>query len=270
MLLRLCLPLVFCLFSTGFCLAQEAPSDTLSSQSEGSSDDQDPDYANVADAEQDSLQRFHVRISADGMASTGNIERALLQVNLGFDWKPSRFFKLSSSPSYVYGKQGDLLNERELFSDLRATIAHQRRFYGLVFASWEQSNLRQIVNRWTQAAGVGFKIVQKPKTYVSITNVILHESTDFRERNDVDLYRNSTRLTGEFALDSHLTLASVVYFQPAITQKNLRWAGTVSVNYRLNRTVSLRTKFENNYESLVVDGRKNNDFRWTMGLIAEY
>ncbi|TAG61779.1 MAG: DUF481 domain-containing protein, partial [Runella slithyformis] len=79
-----------------------------------------------------------------------------------------------------------------------------------------------------------------------------------------------TRLTGEFALDSHLTLASVVYFQPAITQKNLRWAGTVSVNYRLNRTVSLRTKFENNYESLVVDGRKNNDFRWTMGLIAEY
>ena len=269
-IMRLLLPLVLCLFSTIHGLAQESQPDSLARNEQGSSNDQDPNYAQVADADQDSIQRFHVRISADGMASKGNIERVLLQVNLNFDWKPSSFFKLSSSPSYVYGRQAALLNERELFGDLRATLAHQRRVYGLVFTSWEQSNLRQIVSRWVQAAGVGFKIIQKPKTYVSITNVILHESTNFTERTDVDLYRNSTRLTGEFALDSRLTLASVVYFQPALTQKNLRWAGTMSLNYRLNRAISLRTKFENSYESLVVAGRQNNDFRWTMGLIAEY
>ena len=249
--------------------AQESKPDSLQTNSTNE-DEQDPDYA-VADSEQDSLQLFHARFSADGTASTGNIERVLLQVSTAFDWKPSRFLKLSSSPFYVYGQQNKLLNEREFFGDLRATFAHQRRFYGLTFASWERSNLRQITNRWIQAAGVGFKIVQKPKAYLAVTNVLLHESTDFVERGDVDLFRNSTRLSGEFALDNRLVVASVLYLQPSITQKdNFRWSATLSLNYRLNKALSLRTKFENNYESLVVTGRKNNDFRWTMGLTAEY
>ena len=249
--------------------AQNPEPDSLQTDATNN-DEQDPDYA-VADSEQDSLQRFHARFSADGTASTGNIERVLLQVNTAFDWKPSRFLKLSSSPSYVYGQQNKLLNEREFFGDFRATFAHQKRFYGLAFASWERSNLRQIINRWIQAAGVGFKIIQKPKTYVAITNVLLHESTDFMERGDVDLFRNSTRFSGEFALNNRLALASVLYLQPAITQKNnFRWSATLSLSYRLNKSISLRTKVENSYESLVVTGRQNNDFRWTMGLTAEY
>ncbi len=258
-----------CLTSYG----QQSENDSLqnnNAQSDSTqSDDQDPDFL-VADTDQDSAHKFRVRASLDGMASTGNIERVLLQFASGFDWKTARFLKLSSSPSFVYGQQNKLLYERELFADLRATIGYQKPFYGLALVSWERSNLRQINNRWVQAAGVGYKVIQRKQAFLSITNLILHETTDYLERTDIDLWRNSTRLLGEFVLGSKVVSRMVVMYQPSISQKNnVRWSGTFSVQYQLNKSLSLRTKFENTYESYVVSDRQNNDFRWTMGIAYE-
>ncbi len=252
---------------------QQSMSDSLqnnSTQSDSTQNNgQDPNYL-VADADQDSVQKFHVRASIDGMASTGNIERVLLQFTSNFDWKPVRGLKLSSSPSFVYGQQNKLLYEREFFTDFRATIAYQKPFYGLILASWERSNLRQINNRWVQAAGVGYKLIQRKQAFLSITNLILHESTDYLERTDLDLWRNSTRLLGEFALSNKVVTRMAFLYQPSISQKNnIRWSGTFSIQYQLNKSLSFRTKFENTYESYVVSDRKNNDFRWTMGIAYE-
>lgn len=254
--------------------AQNATADSLTNdvmQTDSSdADEQDPDFL-VANVDQDSTQKFHFRVAFDGMASTGNIERFLLQTSAALDYKPSKFLKMSMSPSFLYGSQSGILYEREFFDDLRLTLGYSNRLYGTAFSSWERSNLRQIRNRWVQAAGLGYKLVQRPKTYISITNLILHENTDFAERTDLDLWRNSTRLLCEFAPTNKLKVLSTLLYQPSFSDKgNIRWSGVVSVQYRVGKGISFFSKFENVYESYVVSNRKNNDFRATAGLAFEH
>ncbi len=232
----------------------------------------DEDTPVVAQAEQDNIQKFFYRFSADGTASSGNVERLLLQLSSAFDWKPTSQFKLSSSPSFIYGQQSGKLAEREFAADIRGSFWHQKSIYGLGFVSWERSNLRNIRSRWIQAAGIGFKLVQKKNAYFSITNLILYENTDFMERTDIDVWRNSTRLLGEFSPDKagKFNITSVVFLQPAFSMRNnFRWNGNLVLAYKMTHAISLRTKFENTYESFVVPGRKTNDFRWTIGLAIQ-
>ena len=49
--------------------------------------------------------------------------------------------------------------------------------------------------RYTVAAGLGYKLLARKRAYLSLTNVLLHENTDFAVLNDINVWRNSARLT---------------------------------------------------------------------------
>lgn len=213
---------------------------------------------------------FRYRFTADGTVTAGNINRTLLQLTSSFDYRLSNYFRLSSNPSFVYGKQNGLLAERELFGDLRTTFRSDKRLYYLAFGSYERSNLRLINKRWTAAAGAGYKLLDRKRTYISITDVFLYESTDFAERSDVAIFRNSMRLFGEYSFDNdRFKITHTTFYQPALGQYNIRWNASLSVQVKLTEVVSLRSTAANAYESLIAPGRKNNDFRFTVGLVYE-
>ena len=216
------------------------------------------------------LHVVRYKLSADGTFTSGNVNRQLLQLASSIDYALSNLFRLSTNPSFVYGRQGGLLAERELFGDLRATYRPERRLYYLTFGSYERSNLRQINNRWTIAGGAGYKLLQRKKAYLSVTNVLMQEFTDFYELPTINIVRNSTRLFGEYTFgDNRWTLTHTALYQPAIGQYNVRWNATLSLQVKLNTALSLRTSLANAYESLVVPGRQNNDLRFTVGLAYE-
>ena len=217
---------------------------------------------------------FHYKITADGTITTGNVNRALIQVGGSFDWAVSRLFRFASSPSFSYGRQNQQLNEREFLADFRTSFLQERRFYYLGFGAVEVSNLRKIRQRLTAGAGVGYKLISRKNTFLSITNVMLYEYTDFitnsAEVQDINVLRNSTRLSGEYQWDGgRYSVTHVAFIQPALNQPNLRWTGNVSFQMRLTSLISVRTSVQNSYESVVAAGRKNNDFRWTTGVVLE-
>lgn len=213
---------------------------------------------------------FRYRFTADGTITSGNINRTLLQLTGAADYELSNYFKLSTNPSFVYGQQNGVLAEREWFGDFRTTFRYEKRLYYLAFGSYERSNLRQINHRWTIAGGVGYKLLDRNVAYLSITNVILNEYTDFVELNDISIYRNSTRLFGEYKIDrDRLTITHTAFYQPAFGQRNIRWNASLSLQMKLTSVVSVRSTLANAYESLVVPGRKNNDLRFTVGLVYE-
>lgn len=244
--------------------------DSTSNESEEEGEEEETEEEEKKD---DTPAKFRYRFSADGTYTAGNVNRALVQLASGLDWNLSNIFKLSSSPSYIYGEQNKILTEKETFADLRATFLHERRFYYLAFSSYEKSNLRKINSRFIGAGGIGFKLVQKKTIYLSITNVLLYEKTDFvlnEKFPDRNLWRNSTRLFGEYQFDnSKLSISHTIFFQPSITEKNLRWNGNLILRYQVSKNVSFRSTMENSYESVIVPGRKNNDFRWTFGVVFE-
>ncbi len=229
-------------------------------------DGDDDDEKELADTN----SPYRYRLTADGTATRGNVNRFLLQLTGAFDFAASKRFKLSSTPSFVYGRQNFLLNEREWFGDFRTTYRHEERVYYLAFGSFERSNLRKILSRWIVAAGAGVKIVNRPKAYLSLTNVLLHENTDYLELNDISVWRNSARLFGTYTLNDHLTISHSTFWQPALNKRgNVRWSGSVSVQIKMTNALSLRSTLANSYESVVVPGRVRDDLRWTMGLIYE-
>jgi len=243
----------------------QMPTDSTSNKEDEGEEEEEEEEEQEDETE---LNIFKYRVGADGNLTSGNVNRFLFRLTSNFDWDLHKSFRFSSSPSFIYGRQNNLLNEREFFTDLRASLLHERKLYYLAFGSYEKSNLRSINFRWIGAGGIGLKLLQKPNAYISVTNVILYEDTDFQELNDKRLWRNSTRLLGEYTFaDKKFTISHIVFLQPSISEKkNLRWNGNLTLKYQLTTHISLRSVFENSYESLVVPGRKNNDFRWTFGI----
>ena len=213
---------------------------------------------------------FRYRFTADGTITAGNVNRALLQLTSSIDYRLSNYFRLSSNPSFVYGKQNGVLAEREYFGDLRTTYRGERRLYYLAFGSYERSNLRQVNHRLTAAAGAGYKLLNRKRAYISLTDVILSESTDFTELKDISIVRNSARLFGEYSFDNdRIKVTHTTFYQPALGRYNVRWNASLSVQLKVTEVVSLRAALANAYESLVVPGRQNNDLRFTVGLTYE-
>ncbi len=214
---------------------------------------------------------FRYKLTADGTFSRGNVTRDLLQLATALDYQLSNYFKLSSNPSFVYGRQSGILAEREWFGDFRTTLRHEKRLYYLAFGSFERSNLRQINRRWTYAAGLGYKLLSQERAYISVTNVLLREYTDFIEGQDIDVVRNSARLFGEYKLgkNNRYVVTHTAFYQPAIGTRNIRWNASLSLQLKLTTHTSLRTTLANAYESVVAPGRQNNDLRVTIGLAYE-
>ncbi|WP_420150875.1 DUF481 domain-containing protein [Spirosoma sp.] len=213
---------------------------------------------------------FRYRFTADGTFTAGNVNRSLLQLTSAVDYQLSNYFKLSSNPSFVYGRQSGILAEREWFADLRTTYRYEKRLYYLGFGSYERSNLRQITKRWTVAAGAGYKLLNRKRAYISLTDVFMQEYTDFIELDDINIFRNSARLYGEYTFNKdRFTITHTAFYQPAIGQYNVRWNASLSLQVKLTSSTSLRSTVANAYESLVVPGRQNNDFRFTVGLVYE-
>ncbi|WP_229321016.1 DUF481 domain-containing protein [Larkinella knui] len=274
--------LLFCLFLPVSAIAQVITPDTLqtvvptdTAATDTTDADRNPDEAAQSDTVAASDPTgFHYKITADGTITAGNVNRALVQIGSSFDWAVSRLFRFASNPSFAYGRQNQLLNEREILADFRTTILQERRFYYLGFGAVEISNLRKIRQRLTGGGGVGYKLLSRKNAYLSVTNVLLYEYTDFitnsAEVKDINVLRNSTRVYGEYQWNNgRYSVTHTVFMQPALNQPNLRWNGNVAFQIRLTSLIGVRTSVQNSYESVVAAGRKNNDFRWTTGLILE-
>ena len=249
------------------------PDTTMPADSTAEGEEEEEEGGEEEEEKDNTPAKFRYRIAADGTYTSGNVNRALIQFSSALDFNNSKIIKFSSSPSYIYGQQNKVLAEKEFFVDIRTSILHERKFYYLAFTSFEKSNLRKINNRFIGAAGVGLKLVQKSHAYISVTNVLLYEKTDFvinEKFPDRNLWRNSSRIFGEYTFrDSKLSLSHTLFLQPSITEKNFRWNGNLILKYQLSKNISLRSLVENSYESIVVPGRQNNDFRWTFGVAYE-
>jgi hypothetical protein len=147
------------------------------------------------------LPSWFYSVGFDGTASSGNVNRQLFnfKTTLNFE-NPKSPFGFFANPRFQYGTNSDLLQEREIFIDLNSTMFYSRHnIYPLIFGAYEQSNLRKINVRYNVGVGIGWKILGginslKSKVKLSISNAIVREATDFETKQDVDIYRNSTRI----------------------------------------------------------------------------
>lgn len=212
------------------------------------------------------IDSLHYRFSGDGTFSRGNVNRSLavLRADITYD---GPVVSLSTNPRFTYGEQNGQVAERDLYVDLFVDLYKKRKVYTFGLGTIETSNLRGIVLRQLAGAGVGWRLLETQRHRLLLTDAIIYESTDFREKATVSTLRNSARLKGRHSfLADKLRLNHITFLQPSLYDiSNLRWSTIISLEMPLSKWVVIRTSFENTYESVVESTRKRNDSRFTVG-----
>lgn len=222
---------------------------------------------------------YMYRLQLTGDLINGNVNRVLYNVRPFFNYEDTaKVFGFFSQPRYAYGEVNKNMAENELFVDANSTLFYHKKrtkgFYLLGFGAFESSNLRRISERWLGGAGLGWHIVRRNqrKDHVAVkeltlTNAILYEKTDFQATEDIETWRNSTRLRLSLGLlKDKLILSNTTFLKPSITSDNFRWNAISTLEAPLTAKVSLTSMLENNYESIIAQGVQNTDLRWTFGV----
>ncbi|KAA5544989.1 DUF481 domain-containing protein [Adhaeribacter rhizoryzae] len=210
---------------------------------------------------------LNYRFIGDGNFTRGNINRTLAVARAEIIVN-GPVISVSTNPRFAYGKQNHVLAERDAYIDLFIDVYKQKRVYAFSLATLENSNLRGITLRQLAGVGLGLRLLRKEHHTLSFTNAVIHESTNFRSRSTVTTQRNSARLKGSHTfLENKIRFNHITFVQPSLADiSNFRWNTVVSVELPLTKWVTLRTAFENTYESIVEPNRKKNDSRLTVGI----
>jgi hypothetical protein len=213
------------------------------------------------------IDSLRYRFIGDGNFTQGNVNRILMILRAEITYE-GPVVSLATSPRYTYGKQNGILAEKDTYVDLFIDVYKQRRVYSFGLATIEVSNLRGIDLRQLAGAGIGFRLRQTKAHSLVLTNAIIYESTDFRERPTISGLRNSTRLKGKHTFfQDKIRLTHITFLQPSLNDiSNVRWNTLITVELPLNKWISIRSSFENSFESVVEATRKQNDTRFTLGI----
>lgn len=262
---RLFLPTIALALLTTLAAAQEARKDSLKIL---------PADSAVATKADTAVQRPAVlidtvryRLIGDGNFTRGNVNRSLMVLRAELIFS-GPVINIATNPRFTYGKQNGVLAERDSYADLFVDVFKKRKTYLFGLGALETSNLRRIDLRQMAGAGIGYRVVRSKTQDLSLTNAILYESTNFVEAATVTTIRNSFRIKGKHSfLSDKFRFNHLTFIQPALNDiSNVRWNTILSAELPLNKWVTLRTSFENSYESVVEVGRKRNDSRITFGV----
>jgi hypothetical protein len=213
------------------------------------------------------IDTIRYRFIGDGNFTKGNVNRSLMVLRAELIFS-GPVINVATNPRFTYGKQNGILAERDTYVDLFVDVLKKRKTYVFGLAALETSNLRRIDLRQMAGAGIGYRVIQTRAHDLSLTDALLYESTNFFEKATVSTIRNSFRIKGKHSfLSDKFRFNHLTFIQPALNDlSNLRWNTILSAELPLNKWVTLRTSFENSFESVVEAGRKRNDSRITFGI----
>ncbi len=225
--------------------------------------------------QQDKLPTWFYSIGLDGTTSSGNVNRQLLNFKITLNFENSKsILGFYTAPKFQFGKNSDVLQEREILLDLNSTLFYaQHDLYGLIFGAYEQSNLRKISSRYNIGLGIGWKILggkKTPKSRVklSISNALLHEVTDFETKQDKNVFRNSTRFKIKYdIIPDKMIFQSIIFLQPSLNDNYYRWNSSSQFSYKVGKHIAILASFENTYENFNVVGIQNSQTNTTFGLV---
>lgn len=272
---KVLLGLVLCVGISGKVYAQTIPQDSLQKQQIDSLRQENQllrkELAKLQQKKVSPLKKItKYSLSAEGFFSRGNVERNLITTRASLSINPE-WVEFEINPRYSYGDQNGVVAERDFFSDIHLSLFPKHTFYGLSFGIAEVSNLRNIELRWLSGIGLGIHILHKPNAYFSITNALIYESTTFVEDEEILTVRNSMRFKGKYSFfQKKLSFRHVIFIQPSLQDAdNYRWNANFKLELPLTKYFGITSNLDSSYESIVAEGKKNNDTRWTIGFVLK-
>jgi hypothetical protein len=231
--------------------------------------------ANIKPPKKQPLITF--QIGGSGQINAGNISRILFSSANRLQYRNKHnTYKLNIDATYTYGERDVRIAENDFITNINHSFWYDHTFYAIFFNTYEFSNLRGISNRYLGGIGFGWQIIRIAPDkankmsivpYLSLTNAITYENTDFLRAADLDIWRNSTRIVANISFfRNKLFFNNIVFLQPALSNNNFRASWTNQLRFPLYGGLSFQITTDYSYESFVLAGRKNDDLRVLFGL----
>jgi hypothetical protein len=182
--------------------------------------------------------------------STGSVNRArdgssyLLNNSLRFEVK-KKVIALNASNNWVYGQSNGALTNNDYSSsvdfNLYKAIPHAY-YWGL--ANYNTSYSLKINSQLLAGGGIAYSILDKPNTYLNISDGILYDLSDINTsdttRETYHTYRNSLRLQFHFLINNLITIDSGSFLQNSLTHSNdFNIRSTFGLGFKLNNWLNL-------------------------------
>lgn len=201
-----------------------------------------------------------------GQYTSGGVNRTLLATTHTLTLLRGQHFGAPITGSFTYGRQDELLKERELLFNATPYywLGHFRA-YGI--GGYEQSNLRGINQRIQLGLGPGWAFyTDSLGREVSVSNLFIREATYFQDGSQRIVSRSSLRLRLVYN-KGVFSLHSTTFYQPNLSG---------FADYRINQLSTLALRFTARfaitatytytYESRVLEGKPNDNTNLTVGV----
>lgn len=201
-----------------------------------------------------------------GAYSAGGVNRTLVSTAHTATFTRGEHVGLPLSGNFVYGKQDRLLKERELLVNATPYYRLERfRFYGI--GGFERSNLRGIDRRIQLGAGPGWAFYSDSLgREVSVSNLLIRESTHFQDGSQRVTARSSARLKIAYSR-SIITLSALTFYQPSLDDfSDYRFSNLTTLALKLTRRLAANFTYNYTHESRVIEGRFNDNTNITVGI----
>lgn len=208
---------------------------------------------------------------------SGNVERFLLLGRGDFSiFNPKIGF--SSLNTYQLGTISNKLTENDIISRNFIYILPENTIYPYIMAWFEKNQRRQIDYRYQIGLGSSFVFINDTNNKSKLSITFTNEQTDFNSNNFLNFDNklseiiNTWRLTLRLAGNSNIIKDKLkfnyeLWLQPSIINiNNFRAHIESSFEFPLNKNFSLLSSINYNYESIVLNNVKQNDFIFLLGL----
>lgn len=182
-------------------------------------------FAKAAFAQFNDTTHYHVLFNPSGTINRARDANSYLLNNIfKFDVK-KKDISLNYSSTWVYGKANEALSNNDFSTGLDVNLykAMPHAYYwGL--ANYNTSYSLKIYNQLLAGGGLAYSILDKPDSYLNISDGILYDLSDLQLNDSTRLtyhtYRNSLRVQMHFLIKNILTIDSGNFLQNSLKKGN--------------------------------------------------
>jgi putative salt-induced outer membrane protein len=193
---------------------------------------------------------------AGGFISTGNTENRGLAVGVNLT-KESRRWKHGLRGLVDYQEDNGVASRERYFAGYEGNWKFSSRAYALLVLSWERDRFTGFSSRFTEALGIGYRLVDTPRLTIAVDAGPALRQTRFITGITENTFAARAGLNATWLISDALTFnQTATYYYDDFNNSLL---SLTQLTAKLNSRLSARMSFQYNNESNPPAGRRNSD-----------
>lgn len=230
--------------------------------------------------ESDTL-KLQARLSLSGIFQGGNVQTVIFRANSDLSYNLWKKWVFKTQNSFVYQEFGKQKADEDILSLNFLYFNPKQRIYPLLLGFVSTNFRRQIEVRTLFGGGITFQLLKKDGNWLKVAFSSEYEQTEFNNdtfnrtayngTQSIDTFRGTIWIKGKYHLfKKKLIVGHESYYQPSLERgDNYRWRVDLGLEIPLTKYLNFRTNFLHTFESIVIEGQRQEDSLLTFGFTVK-